>query len=288
MKLPSICIICILTLTIFSNVAGQAFISEDKDTLAGIKVMKVVVENSTSVSETESLKENQIKTDIELKLKKAGIKIEDSPLLPFLYINFKTLKNQNPPLLNYSLNIEFNQVVFLENKSKSVIASTWGREKNGTSAALDSQQIRQNVSDLVDQFISDYIAANASATVRQFPPSPSFRKNEVAVMKQYSSKTDTVSYDKYQYKPSTFIPYYIGGKQPPQIVVKNTSDRTLNFEFGEKKMVISSGQKQVINTTDNRKHSFIISAAGIIPFTGAETFQQGYIYTWELSIETDK
>lgn len=272
MKSLSILIVCILTLATFSSVSGQTFTSADKDTLAGIRIIKVLVEGLDTETEAGGLRKNQIQTDAELRLRRAGIKVEDKPLLPYLYINLNTLKHKSLPMFSYSIQVDFNQEVILErDKSISAYASTWHKGSIGTVGELNLQQIRGAINDVVDKFINDYLAANSSSVVRDVPPPPP----------PPSSKTS-------QDNTPNFVARYVGGNRPPQIEVKNTADRTLNLDFSGSKFVILSGESKVIDTTDGGTFSFEATAPGVIPLKGQRIFERGYVYTWTFYIRTSK
>ncbi len=140
----------------------------------------------------------------------------------------------------------------------------------GTVDSSSLQLIREDINNFVDEFIKEYLAANASFSVRNLPPPPPPPTNK--------TQDDTPN----------FVARYVGGNRPPQIEVKNVADRTLNLEFNGKKFVISSGQSEVINTTDDGMFSFEATAPGVIPLKGQRIFERGYVYTWTFYIRTSK
>ncbi len=126
-----------------SIVSAQTYTPNDRDTLAGIRVMAVIVERLDFEIEAEGLTLNQIQTDVELRLRRAGIRVEKGPLLPYLYINLNALKHKSLPMFAYSLGVDFNQNVILErDKTVSATASTWTKGSVGTVGEMNLQQIR--------------------------------------------------------------------------------------------------------------------------------------------------
>ncbi len=95
MKALSTCIVCIFCLFFFSNINAQAIVSIDEYSLAGVREMNVVVEELNS--ELKGLTKNQIQTDVELRLRRVGIRV-DKNSIPFLYINLNTSRHSKLPL----------------------------------------------------------------------------------------------------------------------------------------------------------------------------------------------
>src|SRR5258706_8465254 len=78
----------------------------DKETLKGIKSLNVVVENLDASEISDGLTVSQIQTDVELRLRKAGLVVtaDQTANGVFLVINANLLKVTDLPM--YAFNIE--------------------------------------------------------------------------------------------------------------------------------------------------------------------------------------
>jgi len=132
-----------------------------RETLRGLKGIQVLVEPITLAGLTEST----LKTDVELKLRKAGIRVltEDewlkTPGYPYLYVNVTAIELKSPREFIYSVNVAFKQDVILSrNRSIETTGVTWDVSSLGINSKL--RYVREVVSDLVDKFMNDYLAVN--------------------------------------------------------------------------------------------------------------------------------
>ena len=103
-------------------------------------------------------------TDMELKLRLAGIKvltraeILTTPGSPYLYLNVTLPNPEKRKLSSYAIDLEFSQLVILvRDPGISAIATTWsvGSVGNG-----DLPHIRDRVKDKMDQFINAWLSVN--------------------------------------------------------------------------------------------------------------------------------
>jgi hypothetical protein len=139
--------------------------------LEGLSAIYVVVEHlNPEIEGKGGLTSGQIQTDIELKLRMAGIKIASTsgaseiPGMPFLYVKVSTMSMslyKMPELYACNINISLNQWVYLSRDlSISAIASTWERQFFGTVGISRIGSIRDVIKDKVDIFINDYLSVN--------------------------------------------------------------------------------------------------------------------------------
>jgi hypothetical protein len=136
----------------------------EQKSLRGLQGVSVQVMRFDS-PEGVSLK--QIQTDVELRIRKAGIRVvpfssvAQLPGQPFLWISVLALKNPVGVSV-YSVNLELWQDVRLKrNLAIGVSAATYTVEPR--LVVVDSRNIRQlreDLSDCVDAFINDYLAMN--------------------------------------------------------------------------------------------------------------------------------
>lgn len=114
------------------------------------------------------LTEGQIKTDTEIKLRAAGIRViptieelRKEAGKPWLYIAVNTSYKPTLRFFSFSIDIKLQQQVRLERNPTVIIsATTWATGSTGAVGENDVQQIRGFVKDLVDKFINAYLTAN--------------------------------------------------------------------------------------------------------------------------------
>ena len=154
-----------LSLFAATSTGGKAQSSSpEQKSLRGLRGVGVQVMRFDS-PEGVSLK--QIQTDVELRIRKAGIRVvpfsavSQLPGQPFLWISVLALKNPLGVSV-YSVNVELWQDVILKRSpTVNVSAATYTVEPR--LVVVDSRNIRQlreDLSDCVDTFINDYLAAN--------------------------------------------------------------------------------------------------------------------------------
>ncbi|MFI5342136.1 MAG: hypothetical protein ACHQ7N_20150 [Candidatus Methylomirabilales bacterium] len=132
-------------------------------TLKGITAFHVVVEVLTPEAERDGLTRDQLQTDVELRLRKAGINVTSSyanTRESFLYLNVNTYK-EPVGLYAFNISLEFHQgVILTRNRNVSLPASTWYVGTVGIVSAERLREVRDTVADKVDQFINAYLEQN--------------------------------------------------------------------------------------------------------------------------------
>ena len=166
----SLCWLLAVTILVVPFLATPASSDDefDRKSLVGLKGVGVVIEQVSSEAEKDGLSRSTLQTDVELKLRQAGILVltEDdrltTPGAPYLYLNANTLKLQSG-LYAYDVELFLKQDVFLTRAPKMRItgATTW--EASGVTGAVSPNslgRLREKVRDLVDEFVNAYLAAN--------------------------------------------------------------------------------------------------------------------------------
>jgi len=140
----------------------------NRATLKGLKGVGVLVEKLAPEAESAGLVRNQLQSDVESKLQKAGIKVlskEESaktPGEPYLYININlnTAKTESD-IYPYSIDILLIQKVSLLRDPKiTTYATTWSTSGVGSIGKYILGQLPDNIKDIVDIFIKAYQAEN--------------------------------------------------------------------------------------------------------------------------------
>jgi len=162
-------LLLLLTLIPFyiPELSAQTYAIAERKTLRGLKGFSVLIEEPTDEITQAGLTKSILKTDVELKLRKAGIQILTrdemhlTPGRPRLYVNVNALilpLNKSRSFI-YSVSVEFTQdVILFRNRSIKIHTKTW--EQNTLGINPDLRHVREVVGDLVDQFMNDYLAVN--------------------------------------------------------------------------------------------------------------------------------
>jgi hypothetical protein len=159
--------------------ASHEVTSRELIQLKNIKKVMIVVKKLDSKLENSGLTSDQIKTDVELKLRLAGINVFSSqkePTHPYLYVVITTYQPSDPNLsylLAFNGRLELHQLVVLTDAKGdpilitttkggklSISASTWEANVTGIIDNRNTAGIRDMVKDLVDLFLNDYLSAN--------------------------------------------------------------------------------------------------------------------------------
>ena len=133
--------------------------------LKGFPGIFVLVDKLQPDAELDGLSSSQIQTDVELRLKTAGVKVltmEEMlkvPGMPTLFVDVNTLKRQTSYL--YSIEVSLQQNVRLDRDPTDLfIAPTWKIGAVGSVGATNIIQIGNGIRDEVDRFINAYLSVN--------------------------------------------------------------------------------------------------------------------------------
>jgi hypothetical protein len=132
--------------------------------LVGLKEVYVLVDSPKPEAQSLGLTKDQIKTNIELRLRKAGIRMLtekewlESPDYPHLSVTVAAITRAGS--YAYMLQLYLSEFVTLVrgNRVNGVIWQTYrigiGNEQN------TETKTQEQIGDMVDEFINDYMAAN--------------------------------------------------------------------------------------------------------------------------------
>ena len=145
---------------------GHAASQAQRESLRGLDGVYVLVEDLNDDTKRAGLSVAQIKTDVELKLRKAGIRIttkeerltQEGP--PHLYVNVNVVGSQQYYAYNISVNLK--QSVYLQRNFLLIRVPTWTTGGAGKASSRSIREdARKNLGDFVDRFINDYLAVNS-------------------------------------------------------------------------------------------------------------------------------
>jgi len=135
--------------------------------MKGLKGVYVLVERLAPEVEKLGLTKEQLQTDVELQLRRNGIRVlfRKEWLLTSgsscLYVNVNIITSEDNPNVAYNISLELKQDVFLvRDPTKMCYAATWTAGSTGTVGKSNITNIRKSVKNKVDIFSNDYLAAN--------------------------------------------------------------------------------------------------------------------------------
>ena len=165
MKTKHLLILAMLVSTFLVTSETFGFVNQ-RESLRGLKGVEVLIELVSKDIENDGLTRMQLQTDVELRLRKAGVRVlteEESRQAtgrPMLHVQISSYKIA-------SIGYAFNCSVSLEELAKLVrnpqiinLLPTWNKSSTGFTPINNLRFIREGLSDLVDQFINNYLAAN--------------------------------------------------------------------------------------------------------------------------------
>jgi len=132
--------------------------SVDRQTLKGIKVVAVQVEALRPEVESDGLTQAQIKTDVEQRLREAGIQVNDGATATLLVNVNAVLVAQAAPLYAVSAQVDFQQDVLV--RGLDATACTWSIGGIAAVGRANLPMVRDFVRSKVDKFIAAYFSVN--------------------------------------------------------------------------------------------------------------------------------
>ena len=160
---------------VLAGCASEVLALDDETTsqsLTGLKGISVMVPPITPDPEPDGLKRDQIQTYVEMKLRKAGVKLATDRELakhdfPYLSININAVKGKNSESYNYNISVElYKQVIQnpqdeIDTAMQTISIKIWSSGLTGTIPGSDlKNNVQKDVDNLTDEFIKAYLAAN--------------------------------------------------------------------------------------------------------------------------------
>ncbi len=144
------------------------------ESLKGLKGVEVLVEELKADLENYNLTAVDIQTDVESKLREAGIQIlskeeneKNQPShKPYLYVKINSCKpTWRKEVIAYHIEIALKQLVAIPSEpaqfyEKPFYAPTWYKSQLGVIFPRDISRIREEVNALMDKFIASYLRFN--------------------------------------------------------------------------------------------------------------------------------
>jgi hypothetical protein len=156
-----------------TRVAGEAkktpqfrVLAHQREVLAGLEGVMVVAGELTG-AEKYGLAKRVVRNDVELQLRRHGLKVLSeeewgrTPGMPWLYVDVILSIDEGAGPAAVSIRVElYERILLLRNTELVANAATWRKWRGGFLGLNDLDEIRKSVTDLADEFINDYLAAN--------------------------------------------------------------------------------------------------------------------------------
>ncbi len=163
---------CLLAIT--SRAAGQD-VDLERESLAGLEGLKVVVEDLPDPAHEGGLTKDALQTYLELRLRQARIPVlsEDewsaSERRPYLYLNVPGLRMVGGWVYRLDLNVKQTACIegwpeglegLLARLGRCAFLTTWEAGGVYTTEQPLPDSVRGNLAALMDQLVNDYLAVN--------------------------------------------------------------------------------------------------------------------------------
>jgi hypothetical protein len=164
-------IVSVFMVLVLVNLDSPVFAFDNRltrRTLQGLQGVIVVVASLGPEIKQDGLTEDQLRTDTELKLRMAGIKVlsnEELSITPgkpmmHVYITILKTKLNHYTLYVFSISLQIMQEASLARAPNiKTAAITWLVDITGKTGELED--IRDSTKDLVDKFINAYLSVNS-------------------------------------------------------------------------------------------------------------------------------
>ena len=162
-------VLILLVLALYWPTVGFSFTADKRDTLRGLREISVLIEYLPDDLEREGLNREQLRRDIEVRLRQAGLhvltlsEVANLPGAPYLYVAVYPIIGPSVNVNAYAVALTLKQLVQLSrNPTTELFATTWEGPLHFSSLS-DSKvfDIRSRIFDAVGRFIVDYRDVNS-------------------------------------------------------------------------------------------------------------------------------
>ncbi len=155
------------------NTFGQTEDVRERASLRGLAGVYVVFTDLEDDIKKDGLTEQQLRTDVELRLRRAGIRVltldevRESSAKPTLVISVETVKSDplskllEGSVYAFSLSIQLRQIATLKRMpTNEFLVTTWSDNAFGFATVKTLKVIRDGLGDYVDKFANDFLTVN--------------------------------------------------------------------------------------------------------------------------------
>ena len=152
------------------------FVTEPHEILAGLQGLEVIVETLQPEVKKYNLTEQALRTAVESRLHQYGIRMLSveqrlqTPGRSYLYISVTPVILEDIEFAAVSITVKLRELIHLRrNPTTIVMATTWDTGQVILVEKNRFESIRDNIRDLVDEFINTYLAANPTPVSTGLP-----------------------------------------------------------------------------------------------------------------------
>jgi hypothetical protein len=136
--------------------------------LAGIRAVDVVVEKlPAEFTQKSGFNEQNLSTDIELKLRRHGVPL-DKRSGPYIHVSTQLIEDEEKNFWAFRVEVSLREPAVLERTAETAFCSTWRVATIGIVGVKRLAGLRSFVSDAADEFINDWLKANPPARSGSF------------------------------------------------------------------------------------------------------------------------
>jgi hypothetical protein len=141
--------------------AGPALAQDDveRENLADLREVNVVVEELTADAESAGLDRREIEKVVEGLLEQRDVPLGNSRSAADLYVNIDTFRGSTG-LYAYCVEVSIQQLVTIESNQLRTLADVWQLASLGTVGAGNLPGLESIVLQIVDAFVDDYLEMN--------------------------------------------------------------------------------------------------------------------------------
>ena len=88
-----------------------------------------------------------------------------------------------------------------------------------------------------------------------------------------------------KHSPPAFQPSSTEDDRDPEVTILNESNKTMNLKVAGRVYSVEPNGSRTL-TLSGGTYKFFVSAPGVLPLYGDETFSKGYRYKWHFYVET--
>jgi len=153
-RLAVMCVLAVFVLGVASRSTAAQDTDFDAASLTGVGAIKVLVEDLPDGAKLLGLSADMIQTDVELKLRLAGMRVVTAGR-PYLYVRVTLTDDAQAA----SIEVQLRQSVLLVSNSQRTIGSTWGMTT--LISHPNTEVIRNTIKDAVDRFLNAWLSVNS-------------------------------------------------------------------------------------------------------------------------------
>lgn len=158
-----------LVILVVTALSGFSQTTEDRrKSLQGLKAVGVLDEEISPDAEQDGVTESELQTQVELKLRLAGIKVvtlDDSfklPGQPYLYVRVSYMRTDIRKISALAIELQMKEnVLLVRNPAIGLQATTWQKGVIATGGInYLAKDVHDSIDKLTDKFINDYLSVN--------------------------------------------------------------------------------------------------------------------------------